>query len=121
MDNAYTGCSLNVVFFLKMFRFFLTLPVLLQCWCLTCHCVHTDSVGKPRETRVRNIFKIFEKNTIFNEHPVVLMKYRIGIHSGNVVGGMVGTKIPHYSIFGDTVEIAGFMESRYVQRVQKQL
>ena len=24
---------------------------------------------------------------------------------------LIGTKIPHYSIFGDTVEIAGLMES----------
>ena len=30
--------------------------------------VHTEE--KPRESRVRKIFKIFEKNTVFNEHPV---------------------------------------------------
>ena len=36
-----TGCSLNIEFFLKMFWFFWTLSVLLQCWCLTCHCLHT--------------------------------------------------------------------------------
>ena len=27
------------------------------------------------------------------------------------MAGVVGTKIPHYSVFGDTVEIAGLMES----------
>jgi hypothetical protein len=27
------------------------------------------------------------------------------------VAGVVGTKIPHFSIFGETVEIAGLMES----------
>ena len=31
-------------------------------------CTHTDTEGK---TRVRNILKSLEKNTIFNEHPVV--------------------------------------------------
>ena len=33
-------------------------------------CTHTDNEGKERKTRVRNIFKKFGKNTIFNEHPV---------------------------------------------------
>ena len=33
-------------------------------------CTHTDTEGKQRKARVRNIFKIFGKNTIFNEHPV---------------------------------------------------
>ena len=48
----------------------------------------------------------------FDQFIFIIIPARIGIHSGSVVGGMVGTKIPHYSIFGDTVEIAGLMESR---------
>ena len=35
----------------------------------------------------------------------------MGIHSGGCVAGVVGTKIPHYSVFGETIEIAGLMES----------
>ena len=35
----------------------------------------------------------------------------MGIHSGPLVAGVVGYKIPHFSIFGDTVEVAGIMES----------
>ena len=31
-------------------------------------CTHTDTEGKQRKARVRNILK----NTIFNEHPVVI-------------------------------------------------
>ena len=33
-------------------------------------CSHTDTEGKQRNARVRNILKSSEKNTIFNEHPV---------------------------------------------------
>ena len=35
-------------------------------------CTHTDTEGKQRAARVRNILKSLEKNTIFNEHPVNL-------------------------------------------------
>ena len=46
-----TGCTLNIVFFLKIFW---TLPILLQRRCSTCLvCVHTLT---PRENRVRNIY-----------------------------------------------------------------
>ena len=33
-------------------------------------CTHTDTKGKQRKARVRNVLKSSEKNTIFNEHPV---------------------------------------------------
>ncbi|XP_059089436.1 uncharacterized protein LOC131885421 [Tigriopus californicus] len=43
--------------------------------------------------------------------PGYRIKLRMGIHSGSCVAGVVGTKIPHYSVFGETVEIAGLMEA----------
>ena len=40
--------------------------------------------------------------------PGYKLKLRMGLHSGAVVGGIVGAKIPHYSSFGDTVEVNSF-------------
>ncbi|XP_074657391.1 guanylate cyclase soluble subunit beta-2-like [Tubulanus polymorphus] len=36
---------------------------------------------------------------------------RIGIHSGDVIGGVVGCKIPRYNVFGKTVTVTSQMES----------
>ena len=70
--QIHTGCSSNIVFFLQMLCFFLnsasSAAVLVFALPL---CTHTDTEGKQREARVRNLFQNLRKNTIFNEHPVL--------------------------------------------------
>ncbi len=67
---------------------------------------HAAEIG----TMALHILSVVDQFT-FDLYPDIKIQVRIGINSGPVVAGVVGTKMPRYCLFGDTVNSASRMES----------
>jgi class 3 adenylate cyclase len=61
-------------------------------------CWHWKLLSEIRTFRIRHL-------------PDKQLQLRLGVHSGPVVAGVVGVKMPRYCLFGDTVNTASRMES----------
>ena len=73
--------------------------------------VQVDEAYRVVQTGLMMLKIINEERERFDNPALRNLNMRIGIHTGSIVGGIIGTKIVRYDIFGPDVLIANKIES----------
>ena len=73
--------------------------------------VQVDEANRVVKTALEMLKIIIEERERSENPSLINLDMRIGIHTGSIVGGIIGTKIVRYDIFGPDVLIANKMES----------